>query len=160
MPGKKFGTWGNDKLYGTAEDDAIDALGGNDLIWGEGGDDLIYTTTTGANGIYGFSNLPSGNLRADVNPASLPSNLAATYDLNGAPDGSATRALTIGENATDVDFGYRGPASIGDTVWNDVDGNGAQNIWAKPMRPQGEPRAITRPRYIRAMRWQYSASSI
>ncbi|MFN8480950.1 MAG: isopeptide-forming domain-containing fimbrial protein, partial [Kouleothrix sp.] len=92
-----------------------------------GSDDVAFTTTTGANGSYGFANLPAGNFRADVNPATLPDNLVPSYDLNGAADGSATRTLALGASATDVDFGYRGAASIGDTVWYDVNANGVQD---------------------------------
>ncbi|MBS1968412.1 MAG: DUF11 domain-containing protein, partial [Chloroflexi bacterium SZAS-1] len=92
-----------------------------------GSDDVAFTTTTGANGSYGFANLPAGNFRADVNSATLPDNLVPSYDLNGAADGSATRTLALGASATDVDFGYRGAASIGDTVWYDVNANGVQD---------------------------------
>ena len=35
--------------------------------------------------------------------------------------------LTAGQTRTDVDFGYRGTASIGDRVWNDADGDGVQD---------------------------------
>jgi uncharacterized repeat protein (TIGR01451 family)/fimbrial isopeptide formation D2 family protein len=99
---------------------------GRDGVVG-GGDDVIFTTTTDNAGNYQFVNLPAGNFQVDINPATLPSNVTQTFDLNGPLDNSATRTLTTGENATDVDFGYRGAASIGDTVWYDVDGNTVQN---------------------------------
>src|SRR5262249_15074913 len=89
-----------------------------------GGDDVVFTTTTDAGGHYSFANLPAGNFRVDVLAATLPDNAAATYDLEGGGDGSALRALAAGETATDVDFGYRGDATIGDRVWYDVDGDG------------------------------------
>ena len=73
-----------------------------------------------------MGSLPSGNYQVDVT-GGLPTNLTQTYDLNGPLDDSALRALGIGEVATDVDFGYAGAASIGDTVWYDVDGDGTQN---------------------------------
>ncbi len=33
----------------------------------------------------------------------------------------------LSQNRTDVDFGYRGTASLGDRVWNDADGDGVQD---------------------------------
>ncbi|MEI7685833.1 MAG: SdrD B-like domain-containing protein, partial [Planctomycetota bacterium] len=92
-------------------------------IFGDG-DDITSTTTTGANGAYNFTGLPPGNYRVDVLGASLPTNATQTFDLNGALDNSATRTLTNGEAATDVNFGYRGAASVGDTVWLDLNGDG------------------------------------
>ena len=92
-----------------------------------GGDDIAFTTVTGANGIYGFGNLPAGNYVVAVNAATLPSNAVETFDLNGPLDNKANRTLTLGQNATDVDFGYRGQASVGNTMWYDVNGNGVQD---------------------------------
>lgn len=92
-----------------------------------GGDDITYTTTTNASGNYTIPNLPAGNFVVSVNTATLPDNAIQTFDLNGALDHSATRTLTTGENATNVDFGYRGNASLGDRVWYDVDGDGVQD---------------------------------
>ncbi len=91
-----------------------------------GGDDITYNTTTNAGGAYGVSNLPSGNYRVDV-VSGLPGNVTQTFDLTGPLDDSATRTLGIGEAAINVDFGYEGMASIGDTVWYDVDGDTTQN---------------------------------
>ena len=73
-----------------------------------------------------MANLPSGNFRVDV-VSGLAANLTQTHDLNGLLDDSALRTLGIGEAATDVDFGYEGAASIGDTVWYDADGDSTQN---------------------------------
>ncbi len=93
-------------------------------------DDVTRTATTDATGAYLFTNLPAGQFRVSIDPTSLPGNLAATADLDSgttSPDGTTLTTLTPGQNRTDVDFGYRGPASIGDTVWYDVDASGAQN---------------------------------
>ena len=93
-----------------------------------GGDDVTYTTTTDTiNGNYLFSNLPAGKYVVSVNPATLPANFVQTFDLNGPLDNSATRTLAVNENAVDVDFGYRGQASVGDRVWDDANGNGVQD---------------------------------
>ncbi len=62
------------------------------------------------------------------NTATLPAGVSATYDLDGATASTATTSLFSGQNRTDVDFGYRGTASIGDFVWLDKDGDGAQDV--------------------------------
>ena len=103
------------------------------LVWGglDGNlltatDNVTYTATTNASGGYSFASLPPGNFR--VSTSGLASNLTQTYDLTGSQtDSTALRTLTAGENAIDVDFGYRGTASIGDTVWYDADGSQTQN---------------------------------
>ncbi len=94
-----------------------------------GGDDVVLTTTTNAAGGYSFANLPAGNYKVDVLTATLPDNFTPTFDLDGVATvaNSTLTTLTTGQNRTDVDFGYTGNATIGDTVWYDVDGNGVQN---------------------------------
>jgi uncharacterized repeat protein (TIGR01451 family) len=97
-----------------------DALGG--------GDDLTLTATTDAGGNYTFINLPGGSYTATVNTADLPDDFSQTFDLDGtATAHTAATALTTGQNRTDVDFGYRGTATLGDRVWYDVDGDGVQD---------------------------------
>jgi len=44
----------------------------------------------------------------------------------GTPN-AATFSLSTGASRTDVDFGYRGMASIGDRLWLDANGNGVQD---------------------------------
>jgi fimbrial isopeptide formation D2 family protein/uncharacterized repeat protein (TIGR01451 family) len=88
------------------------------------GDDITTRTTTGANGTYSFTGLPPGNYRVAVLPFGFPTNATQTFDLNGGLDNSANRTLALGEAATDVDFGYRGAASVGDTVFLDRNANG------------------------------------
>ena len=95
-----------------------------------GGDDLVVTATTDANGGYSVGNLPAGAYTVTITTATLPDNFTQTFDLDGiggASANTAARTLTTGENATDVDFGYRGTSSIGDTVWYDADGDGTQD---------------------------------
>ena len=76
------------------------------------------TTTTGANGSYLFSNLPAGTYTVTV---ATPNSFS--------PTGAATSPLTVVLGATQAyltaDFGFRQTnASIGDTVFNDLNGNG------------------------------------
>ena len=83
------------------------------------------TQTTGAAGGYTFDNLPAGPYRASVT-SGVPAGMAASYDLTPPANGVATRTLAAGEDAADVDFGYTGTASVGDTVWFDTDSDGTQ----------------------------------
>jgi len=107
-------------LIWDADDDGID-----------GADPVIGTVTTDANGNYSFGDLMSGNYRVLVTDNSnVLDDAVATYDLDGttiSPSGSSTiNGLAIGATREDADFGYRGAASIGDRVWNDLNGDATQ----------------------------------
>ncbi|MGB8861559.1 MAG: SdrD B-like domain-containing protein [Ilumatobacteraceae bacterium] len=94
---------------------------GDDGVPG-GGDDVVFTTVTGADGAYLFTHLPAGNFRVDVVP---PAGVNQTFDLDGiATPNTASTMLTPGQARTDVDFGYQGLGSLGDTVWYDLDNSG------------------------------------
>jgi len=94
----------------------------------DGGGSLIASTSTAGNGIYGFNNLGAGTYTVKVVPSSLPAGVNATYDLDGIGTlNEATFTLGAGASRDDVDFGYRGTASVGDRVWNDTDGDGVQD---------------------------------
>jgi len=82
------------------------------------------SATTGADGIYGFSNLAPGSYKVCVTPMT---GYTQTYDLVPPLDNCATVLLSSGDNRTDVDFGYYKPATIGDKVWFDSNGDGIQN---------------------------------
>jgi hypothetical protein len=89
---------------------------------------LLATTTTAGNGNYTFSNLPAGTYTVTVVAATLPGGAVPTYDLDGAATAhTAVVTLTAGQSRTDVDFGYRGTASLGDRVWLDYDADGVQD---------------------------------
>ena len=85
-------------------------------------DDFTRTTTTDNNGIYGFTGLPAGNYRVTV---TNPSGLTATQTQPNAI------ALANNQNIDTVDFGFTrqssNVSSIGDTVFNDTNGNGIQD---------------------------------
>jgi fimbrial isopeptide formation D2 family protein/uncharacterized repeat protein (TIGR01451 family) len=89
-----------------------------------GGDDAILTTVTDADGGYLFDGLPAGSFEVTVDESTIPGGLAAGFDLDGGEDGSTLVTLADGEDRTDVDFGYTGTGTIGDTVWLDLDGDG------------------------------------
>ena len=92
-------------------------------------DDVVYpTVTTDADGLYLVDNIPAGLVRVTVDTATLPAGLTATFDLDGGLDSTADRTLGIAEDATDVDFGYRGTGSVGDFVWLDVNADELQDV--------------------------------
>ena len=89
---------------------------------------VTVSTTTGPDGSYVISGLPLGDWTVTVDPATLPGGVVPTFDADGGNDGTSTVTLTAGTPAvTDQDFGYRGPGSIGDLIWNDLNGNGLQD---------------------------------
>ena len=95
---------------------------------------LILTTVTGANGHYSFDHLQEGTYSVEIDTTTLPAGATQTYDLDGivdTPDGAYFNFVEAGATVTDVDFGYTTPAtataSIGDRVWNDVNGDGIQD---------------------------------
>jgi hypothetical protein len=92
-----------------------------------GGDDLTYAPiSTDANGKWDESGLPPGTYSVVV--SGIPAGLTNTED----PDGGTPSAsvATIGGLMPLVnlnqDFGYQGSASVGDTIWLDVNGDGTQ----------------------------------
>ncbi len=93
------------------------------------GNAVNLTTTTGANGIYTFANLPpSGAGDYTVTVTTPPAGTTPTFDLDGIGTAHTTAAaLAPGQNRTDVDFGYQGTGSIGDRVWRDDNGDGVQD---------------------------------
>ncbi|GAA2176243.1 hypothetical protein GCM10009846_29270 [Agrococcus versicolor] len=102
------------------------------LTWQrEGFEDVVLTTTTAADGSYGFAGLPAGTFVVAVDAESLPAGVTPTWDVDGQSvedaDGSATIELGAGGSRTDVDFGFGGSASIGDLVWLDLDADGERS---------------------------------
>ncbi|MEZ6143518.1 MAG: SdrD B-like domain-containing protein, partial [Zavarzinella sp.] len=114
------------------------------LVWGgfnsdtigNGNDITIGTVTTTNPALasqpnYLFGNLPSGNYSVQVSATGgsggVPANVNLTDSINDAvldPNAQPQVFLNIGQNLLNVDFGYQGNATIGDTVWYDVNGNG------------------------------------
>ncbi len=91
------------------------------------GSGVAVTTVTDGNGNYNFGDLPPGDYTVAVDPSTLPPALAGatnTVDPDGGNDSTATVSLAQGENNQDQDFGYLLPGSIGDTIYNDLDGDG------------------------------------
>ncbi len=114
------------------QDPGEDGIGGLSVslsadIDGDGIFEYTATTTTDGSGVYGFDNLPAGDFVITVTP---PGGTEATYDQDSgttAPDNSTPFSLAADQDRDDIDFGLRGTGTIGDFIWYDADGNGAQN---------------------------------
>lgn len=89
------------------------------------GNQDTFTTVTDNNGKYLFDNLPTGEYLITVNGDDLPAGMVPTYDEDGIATLHTTDVtLGNGDDNLDIDFGYRGTGSIGDTVWYDRDEDG------------------------------------
>lgn len=94
-----------------------------------GGDDEVVTATTDSDGLFLATRLPAGTYLVEVDESDpdFPAGLVATYDLDGtttSPNGAWTGTLLENDEKLDVDFGYTGTGSIGDTVWFDQNRDG------------------------------------
>jgi len=104
------------------------------LLNGSGG--FIATDVTDSNGIYGFDNLPAGNYIVEfVLPSGhvftakgAGSDPALDSNANPANGRSDVIALAAGGVNLTIDAGLYIPASIGDKVWIDQNGNGIQDV--------------------------------
>ena len=114
-------------------------------LWDATHTTLLATTITDAHGGYLFSDLTPGTYQVDIDTTSLPAGLTQTTHpvLAGADFGNQTASYTVtvgaGEQNLTADFGFNWqpplntdtpPAgalgAIGDRVWVDVNGDGAQ----------------------------------
>jgi len=92
------------------------------------------TVTTGFGGSWTVGSLPFNiPLTVTVDDTDLPGNLTVSHDFDDslltgpiATPYSAVVTLTAGAPTNnDLDFGYLGLGQVGDTLWLDIDGNGA-----------------------------------
>jgi uncharacterized repeat protein (TIGR01451 family) len=92
-------------------------------------DVLMATTNTSVQGLYTFTNLPAGNylVLVDQSAAGFPPLAICTADPHGAKDGFSAVTVTSA-NRFDQNFGFQpyGTGQIGDTVWRDLNADGAQ----------------------------------
>ncbi len=103
-------------------------------VYDPGTDTLYATDTTDPSGIYEFTGLPAGNYVVVVDTTTLPPGFAQTGDpdltspCSGATcDSQSGLYLYPGQVDRSRDFGYKPEGVIGDTLWIDVDVNGAQD---------------------------------
>ncbi|MEN6645467.1 MAG: SdrD B-like domain-containing protein [Armatimonadia bacterium] len=77
------------------------------LILLDSSNQQLATTATDDNGLYTFGDLLAGTYKVQVDAATLPPRVTQTYDLDGIGTANiATATLALGQNRTDVDFGY------------------------------------------------------
>ncbi|MEO8262055.1 MAG: SdrD B-like domain-containing protein [Pseudolysinimonas sp.] len=109
---------------------------GRDAILGTA-DDVVLTTVTGADGSYLFDHLPIGDWSVVIDASTLPAGFtAATFEEDATLDGTDLVALPAATDHVTADFGFRGTGSIGDRVWLDLDGDGAQDAGEPGVRGQ------------------------
>ena len=94
---------------------------------------VIATTTTRPDGSYLFTNRDPGSYTVSVDTATLPG-AGAGYTNTGDPDatldGKTSVTVVAGQEWVTADFGYRNSSatgSIGDTVYDDLNGDGNLN---------------------------------
>jgi cysteine-rich repeat protein len=127
-----------DRVWEDVNDNGIQDVGelgvnGVTVLLGDSGG-IIDTTVTSGNGNYSFSGLIAGTYLvqfvapagAVFSPQDQGGDDAVDSDAN-ASGLTAPIALAAGENDTTVDGGIFFPASLGDFVWNDLDGDGIQD---------------------------------
>ena len=93
---------------------------------------VIGSAISGANGDYGFANLVPGaySIRFQAPQGYLPTTANTGADVSDSDAvGGVTSVYTLvsGEANNTVDAGYYRPASLGDLVWEDLNGNGRQD---------------------------------
>ena len=89
-----------------------------------GGDAFLGTQTTGGGGSYDFTNLSGGDYIVDLTDTGFV--LSGFASTTGSSSVSIT--LSGGQDFDAADFGFQQQnASIGDFVWNDLNGNGIQD---------------------------------
>ncbi len=94
---------------------------------------LVRTQTTDANGNYSFSGLKPGDymvkfIAADGSVLSTANVGNDALDSDAGSNGfTGCYTLTSGQTNTTVDAGFYKPATLGDRVWNDTNGNGVQD---------------------------------
>ena len=127
--------WEDTNGNGIQDDGSTGIEGVTVTLNGTAGDGtpVTLTTTTDASGLYIFDDLVPGDYTVTFGqPTGMEfvSPNETTEDLDSDPDASGvapTETLTSGENNTTIDAGLYKPASLGDYVWEDVNGNGLQD---------------------------------
>ena len=117
----------------------VELLGpGPDGAFGTGDDVVLATVITDSTGPYLFAGLPAGDYRVKVTD---PAGFVPTFthqgvnttdsDIDRLTSTTDTITLSAGQVRTDIDAGFIETSllgAIGDFVWNDVDGDGIQDL--------------------------------
>jgi len=86
---------------------------------------VIATATTDANGDVSFSGVPNGSYTVQITDSSgVVSGLTGTT----VPAQTQQTAVTVADgDVVGINFGYNQPATIGDRLWSDANGDGVQD---------------------------------
>ncbi|WP_341405633.1 SdrD B-like domain-containing protein [Luteolibacter soli] len=132
--GYRAGAGFGDRVWNDADADGVQDAGetgiANVRVYADiNGDGIFQSATepaalTDATGAYSIGNLVPGTYTARVDVSTLPASMTQTFDATGALDHAATFTLSATQVRTEIDFGYTSPVTIGDLVWNDVNGDG------------------------------------
>ncbi|MCO6457238.1 MAG: carboxypeptidase regulatory-like domain-containing protein, partial [Pirellulaceae bacterium] len=127
--------WNDTNADGTLNEAPPNGLAGVTVELRDALGNVVATTTTDGNGDYSFTNIPDGTYTVDVTDTNNV--LAGYWHSDGPNDGFDNNSqddpytVSVGGGQTDdtADFGYYiETATIGDFVWNDVDGDGVQDM--------------------------------
>ena len=102
----------------------ISDVNGNGII--DGTDSVLANTITAGGGFYAFTGLAAGSYIVNITDTN---NVLSGFSITGGTTPLSVSGLTAGLNFIEADFGYQlaSTASIGDFVWNDLNGNGVQD---------------------------------
>ena len=84
----------------------------------------LLSATTAADGTYQFTGLEAGTYHVVIDVPSLPAGANATFDPEGPLDGSGQVVLSVGQQLTEVDFGYEANGSVFGGIFQDANGDG------------------------------------
>ncbi|MCI5148890.1 MAG: hypothetical protein D3916_05800, partial [Candidatus Electrothrix sp. MAN1_4] len=116
---------------GGTPDETGNGLSGVTVILRDDNGNIVGTTVTDSSGDYSFGNLPDGTYTVEVDDqdGSLEGFWHSDGPIDGADNNSQPNGYSVsvigGVTDSTGDFGYyKKPASVGNLVWNDVDGDG------------------------------------
>ena len=109
---------------GAVEADDTNGIAGVTVRLQDASANTVATATTSANGSYSFTDLRPGSYTVCETDLS---GWYSTTDVSAPNDNQIPVALSIGQNSADNNFYDTQYASLGDFVWLDTNGNGAQD---------------------------------
>ena len=126
--------WNDDNHDGSQSGGELGLLGVTVTLY-TSGDSWISTTTTNDSGFYTFTDLLPGDYYLEFvlpdgyafSPQNQDANDALDSDVDPDTGQTDTISLSPGDNDLDWDAGMYEAATLGDTVWEDLDANGIQD---------------------------------
>ncbi|QQZ28160.1 IPTL-CTERM sorting domain-containing protein [Thiothrix subterranea] len=88
---------------------------------------VVATLITDSSGVYTAANLPPGDYRVQLDPATLPAGMQQTGDPDGLLDHQTNAEVKPAQVTSGLDFGYVGNVFLGDFAWHDLNANGIQD---------------------------------